>query len=66
MTHMKVDSSIPKTTLWARSPTVVRLPRIANPPVIVSRKFSSHQEFNAWKESVCREWIRKGGAKWTR
>jgi len=63
---MKVDSSIPKTTLWARHPTVVRLPRIANLPRIPSRKFSSHQEFNAWKQALCLDIIRNGGFQWER
>ncbi len=63
---MKVDSSIPKTTLWARTPTVARLPRIANLPRIASCTFSSHEEFNAWKQALCLEIIRNGGFKWER
>ena len=63
---MKLEPFIGKTRYWARNPRVVATPRIANLPPIPSRKFDSHEEFNAWKREWQHALIRAGGAKWTR
>lgn len=55
-----------KTYLWARAPRIVRAPRIANLPRFGRRSFASYAEFNAWKQDLLLELVRRGGARWTR
>ncbi|HMP77092.1 MAG TPA: hypothetical protein PKE12_12425 [Kiritimatiellia bacterium] len=59
------DQPDAKIRHWAQHPKPARLPRIANLPRFGSRKFNSHTEFNAWKQELILELIRRGGAKWT-
>jgi hypothetical protein len=62
----KIDPNLEKIKWWVQHPQVVRLPRISNLPKLESKKFDSHEAFNAWKLSVQLELIRQGGAVWTR
>ena len=44
-----------KYSLWAANPRVVAEPAPAKLPGFTSRKFSSHAEMNAWKQSLLRQ-----------
>jgi len=53
---MKItDDYKAKYRLWAANPQVAPAPPATHIPNFKSRKFSSHAEMNAWKESVRRE-----------
>lgn len=58
------DDEQAKIRLWARSPAVVACPKPVGLPAFKSRKFSSYEEFNAWKASYRREIARQGGVTW--
>lgn len=60
------DQPDAKIRLWARERRVVRTPRIANVPAFGHRRFSSYAEFNAWKQDLLLNVVRRGGAQWTR
>ncbi len=60
------DQPDAKLRLWAARPTVVATPRIANLPAFGRRSFDSYAAFNAWKQELLLELVRRGGAKWTR
>lgn len=60
------DDYTAKLTIWAREGRVVPLPRATNLPRFKSRKFSSYEEFNAWKRDLLDQWVRSGGARWTK
>lgn len=62
---MKLAPDTNKITVWAAHPEVHRMPRITNVPRFGALKFNSHEEFNRWKDSLIRELIRNGGARWT-
>lgn len=50
---MKIsDNYQAKVKLWASSPQVTVLPYVFRIPNFRSRKFSSYEEFNAWKRGV--------------
>ena len=53
---MKVtDDYNAKYRLWAANPTVAPAPAMVRLPEFKSRRFSSHAELNAWKDSVRRQ-----------
>lgn len=62
----RTDQPDAKIRLWAQQRRVVKCPRIANLPVFGHKKFNSHAEFNAWKDELLLDLVRKGGARWTR
>jgi hypothetical protein len=55
-----------KIELWARHPRVYPQPKMKGLPHFGHRKFSSWEEFNAWKREFLREIARRGGVTWTR
>lgn len=54
-----------KIKAWSKAPVCVRLPRMAGNPPFRAKKFSSHAEMNAWKQSYIEQIARQGGVKWT-
>jgi len=56
---MKItDDYKAKYRLWAENPRVAPAPASVRIPHFRSRRFSSHAEMNAWKESVLRDLAR--------
>jgi len=53
---MKItDDYKAKYRLWAANPTVIPASAPVKVPNFKSKRFSSHAEMNAWKNSVIRE-----------
>jgi hypothetical protein len=59
------DDYSAKLKIWAEEGKVHPIPRIANLPRFGSKKFSSHEEMNAWKKALLAELVESGGAEWT-
>jgi len=56
---MKItDDYKAKYRLWVENPRVAPAPAPVRIPHFRSRRFSSHAEMNAWKESVLRDLAR--------
>jgi hypothetical protein len=51
-----------KIKLWAANPPVMPDHRPKNGPKFKAQKFSSYDEFNAWKDALWKEWAQKIGA----
>ena len=64
---MKVtDDYRAKYRLWAENPRVAPAPAPVKIPHFKSRRFSSHAEMNAWKQSVLRQLAQATGPnEWT-
>ena len=60
------DNYDAKFDIWVRESKVHPLPRFTGMPKFRSRKFSSYEEFNAWKRDLLDEIARQGGVKWTK
>ena len=61
---MKItDDYNAKYRLWAANPTVVPAPAAIILPDFKSRRFSSHAELNAWKNSVLKQLAQLSPAK---
>ena len=60
------DDYTAKHTIWARESRVYPIPRVTNLPRFGSRKFSSYEDFNAWKKDLIDQLARSGGATWTK
>ena len=64
---MKVtDDYEAKYGLWAREAKVYALPKAIGIPRFKSRKFSSYEEFNAWKRDIFDQIASTGGVRWTK
>ena len=57
------DNYKAKYRLWAENPRVAPAPAAVQIPHFRSRRFSSHAEMNAWKESVLRQLAQSAPAK---
>ena len=55
-----------KLEIWAREGLARAMPVLANLPRFGHRKFSSHEEMNAWKKALLGRLAEAGGAKWTK
>ena len=61
---MKItDDYTAKHKLWAANPRVVPAPAPARLPGFKSRRFSSHAEMNAWKQSLLLQLAQTASAK---
>lgn len=61
---MKItDDYLAKYRLWAGDPRVVSIPPAPRVPNFKSRKFSTHQEMNRWKETVLQDLAREAAAR---
>ena len=53
---MKIsDDYCAKVKLWAKQPTVSKLPPGLPLPKFPAQKFRTHEEMNRWKQSLLRE-----------
>lgn len=55
-----------KYRLWIRNPPVFSPPVPLNLPHFGCKRFSSYEEFNAWKRQYRFEIARAGGVQWNR
>lgn len=64
---MKItDSYTAKYKLWAAKPRIMPAPVPARIPNFKSRRFSSHEEMNAWKNSLIHQLALSSVEKWTK
>ena len=64
---MKIsDDYDAKVRIWAKSSQVLPSPRAVGLPKFRSKKFSSHQEMNAWKRNLLDQIAASGGCAWTK
>jgi len=61
-----VDDYSAKLEIWAKEGRAYAVPTLSNLPYFGHRKFSSHEEMNAWKKELFDQLVKNGGAKWTR
>jgi hypothetical protein len=59
------DNYNAKFEIWAKESKVRHMPTLANVPRFGWKKFSSYEDFNAWKKSIVDQIALSGGAKWT-
>lgn len=60
------DDYAAKYDFWARAGKPCRLPTARGLPPFRSRKFSSYEEFNAWKRQRLEQIAQQGGIQWTK
>ena len=60
------DDDQAKYRIGAAESRVHPLPKAAGLPPFGRRRFSSCEEFNAWKQSLLRAVAAQGGVRWTR
>jgi hypothetical protein len=61
-----VDDINAKYEVWAREGKVCACPRAEGIPHFSAQKFSSYEEFNAWKRRLIEQIAATGGVKWTK
>jgi hypothetical protein len=65
--NLKIADDInAKYEIWAREGKVYPCPRPIGIPRFGARKFSSYEEFNAWKRALIEQIASAGGVRWTR
>jgi hypothetical protein len=60
-----IDRHDAKIEMWARYPRVCRQPKMVGVPRFGHRKFSSWEDFNAWKRELLVQIATQGGVQWT-
>ena len=58
------DDYLAKLKLWAKAGRAQAVPYILDLPHFGSKKFSSYEELNTWKQTLLKAAIQKGGRAW--